>query len=288
MRSNPIRWSAGAMWILAFALMFAVAGCEDDSTAISDEATQRAGMDSTEAVGSALGNALSANDNNTTTLQSGLGQGSQGFVGKLSNLTRNLPGLGAGAAQPDGNQGSQLTGSYTAQLNDLSGTYNCAGGGTVDVTGSATWTADWDDGLPGPSTPRFWHEAYTLSAITFTLNDCSENGYTLNGTAVFDADNEVNFDETGAPTGIFGVGLIVGEDATASITALQESTGNTFTFNLAWTLDATISAVVDTNTDETTFTSVNVTATYTVNDWTCTGTWTDIDGRDGNVTCSNN
>ena len=177
MRFNPIRWSAGAMWILAFALMFAVAGCEDDSPAVPSE--QQAGMDSADAVGSALGNALDANDQNSSTLKISPGPSNPGFVGKLSKMTRGLPGLGAGVAQLDGDQASQASGSYTANINDLSGTYNCAGGGTVDVTGSATWTADWEDGSPSFTVPRHWHEAYTLSAITFTLNDCSEDGYTL-------------------------------------------------------------------------------------------------------------
>lgn len=282
MYQSPFRRHLGAIpWLLAAALIFALPGCESDSETNEPDSEQQAGIESADAVGSALDNALDANDENSTTLR-----GNGGFVDTLSGLTRDLPGLGGGVGEPSGDPATQASGSYTGTVKDISGTYACEGGGTVDLTASATWTADWDDG-GGGSSARYWHEDYTLTDVTFTLTDCSEDGYTLNGTAVFNANNSVDFDETGVATGIFDILLIIDEDATANVTALQEATGTLYTFDMAWALDATMAGVVDINAGTSELTAVDATATYTVNDWTCTGTWTNPD-KEPNISCSNN
>ena len=94
----------------------------------------------------------------------------------------------------------------------------------VSVTGTATWSATWD-----PVEPVFYDETFTLTGVVLTLTDCSEDGYTLNGTATFTATNSFNFTQTAVGSSLFDIGLSIDEAASAEITALQEATGTTQT-----------------------------------------------------------
>ncbi|MCZ6747753.1 MAG: hypothetical protein O7D96_00580 [SAR324 cluster bacterium] len=243
-------------------LAMALASCEEDTSVNKPNSDEQAGIDAAGAVGSALENALAAEDQNPDTLQAAPGVSPS----QLARLSRGLPGLGLRGAILGALNEVQQTGSASVTWD---ASYGCTGGGTVEVSGSATWSATWDS-----VEPVFYDETFMLDNVLLTLTDCSEDGYTLNGTATFTATNSFNFTQTAVGSSLFDIGLEIDESAAADITALQQATGSTFTLIMSWAQFGTLTGQINVVTEEATITSVDFTATITVNGTTCTARWT--------------
>lgn len=265
------RFSPIAALGFALVMAFFLAACEEDDSGPSEST---AGVESADALTEVMSNVMGANDSNPNTAH-----GQADLPSRLAKLARGLPGLGptGGGAAAGVNQAVTDVGPVIV---DFTGSYPCTGGGTVTVSGTATYIAQYD-----PVEPVFYNETFSLTNTSMTLSECSEEGYTMSGTVTYTANDSFDFQQTAAGSSLFNFGIDVDENASAQVTAKHDGSGTTYDLSLTLDILGSLDGQVNVVTEEVTITAVNFTATYTVNGVSCTGTWTDPNQTEPTVTC---
>jgi hypothetical protein len=250
-----------------------IAGCEEEE---EEElaAEEQVGVESTDAVQEVMSNVMGAKDSNPSSLT-----GSASRVGRAVEITRRLPGLGPSLRGLSGAGTQAKQGPFTETV-DFAGSYNCTGGGTVSMTGKATHTYSID-----PVEPIFYQDSFVFTGAAMTMNSCAEEGYTMSGTVTYNANDSFTINQQAAGSSIFNFDFSLDEDASANITAVEQTSGKSYTLALTFDIAGTLQGQVNAVTGEDSITSVNITGTVTVNGQTCTGTWTNPNQEEPNWSC---